>query len=508
MKKRKRSATSPAETELTAPPRLTTGVPGLDFILGGGLIAGRLYLIKGPPGVGKTVLASQLCFERARAGDRCVYATLMTESHGTLLENLRTLSFFDPSLVPGQVAFVSAYQSLEEGGHDAVNKLLRATIHKQGAKLLIVDGLAVPGDSGTVDVRRFLRELATSCSLLGCTAVCTTPDEDTSCTWMPEAKNAADGLIELSRVASELRTARVLEVFKLRGSSHVDGKHTYQIGRRGVIVYPRTEARFEHTEAAPAPRKLRPFGNAELDGMMHGGLVDASSTVLLGAPGSGKTVLGLHFLAAGAKRRERGLYFGFYESPPRLAAKAEGIGLPFGRFVTEGLIETVWQPAVELSIDALAERLLDAVRRAGVQRLFLDGIDGFRIAALFPDRLTRFFVALTNELRALGVTTVLTDEIPIMGDPERRTHDSLFGVFENILLLRYVELRSQLHRLVSIVKMRESEYDSSIREFRISRKGIDVASTFESAEAILSGQARLTAAAPAPAQPPKAKQRR
>ena len=109
-----------------------------------------------------------------------------------------------------------------------------------------------------------------------------------------------------------------------------------------------------------------------------------------------------------------------------------------------------------------------------------------------PGPRDRLFVALTNELRALGVTTVCSVEIPNQFGAEVEVQFSGNSAnVDGMLLLRYVELRSQLYRLVSIVKARVNAYDSSIREFRITAQGIEVADTFDSAEAILTGVARL-----------------
>ena len=159
----------------------------------------------------------------------------------------------------------------------------------------------------------------------------------------------------------------------------------------------------------------------------------------------------------------------------------------------------------------MPRRLLDAVARRGVRRLFIDGLDGFRQAALAPAQFHRFLAALTNELRARDVTTVMALEIPeFFGPSATNPLDGGAGLVENMLFLRSVELHSHLYRLISILKMREGEYDGAIREFRITDRGIAVADTFASAEAILTGVARtlptmaFTAAAhPAAADPPE-----
>jgi len=228
-----------------------------------------------------------------------------------------------------------------------------------------------------------------------------------------------------------------------------------------------------------------------------------SSTLLLGEAGTGKTLAGASFLVTGAQAGEPGLYVGFFESPARLISKVDGVGLTLGRQVANGTIALMWQPPLEASIDALAGALLTAVRERGVRRLFIDGLEGFARVSVEPERIEAFFTALSNELRALDVTTVVSLEQTRLFDPTVEAPiRGVSATFENLLLLRTVELRAQLHRLVSIIKMRESAYDAAIHEFCISDQGIDVAATFASADTVLTDLERPgpapTTGAPSP----------
>jgi circadian clock protein KaiC len=169
---------------------------------------------------------------------------------------------------------------------------------------------------------------------------------------------------------------------------------------------------------------------------------------------------------------------------------AADMGLGFAQYAREGTIEIIWQPPVEGNLDSLAEQLLAAVRKQGTKRLFIDGLSGFEEAG-YPERMRRFLIALLNELRSLGVTTLLAVELlDVISQSLNLPSEGVSSSSENIILVRFVELRSQLYRLISIVKMRESSYDSSVREFLITKSGIEVADTFGSAEAILTGLAR------------------
>ena len=152
----------------------------------------------------------------------------------------------------------------------------------------------------------------------------------------------------------------------------------------------------------------------------------------------------------------------------------------------------IWQPPLEHMLDSLAEQLLEKIRAEehSRRRLVVDGIEGFRAASGYPDRMPRFMSALCNQLRMYDVTGLITEELALFQPEIDMPNPELANVVETVILLRYVELRSQLYRLLSIMKMRESRYDTSIREFQITDDGVRVADSFHTAEAILTGHAR------------------
>jgi circadian clock protein KaiC len=159
-------------------------------------------------------------------------------------------------------------------------------------------------------------------------------------------------------------------------------------------------------------------------------------------------------------------------------------------------VELLWQPPTEEILDGLGERLLDAVKRRKVRRLFVDGISGMQQTAIHPERLLRFFTALANELRALGTTTLYTSEAHhILGQDVRAPLVGLSSIVENLVVLRFLELRSQVYRALSILKARGTPYDASLREYSITEHGVDLADSFDSAESLLQGVTRIAARA-------------
>lgn len=192
-----------------------------------------------------------------------------------------------------------------------------------------------------------------------------------------------DGVFELSLRLAGPRAVRELVAMKFRGSDSLLGRHEVEISERGIVIHPRTEVQFANPEEQGREDRIRmAFGIPRLDESLRGGVLSGSTTMLLGAPGTGKTLLGLHFLLQGAREGQPGVYFGFYETPPRLLEKAAGVGMKdLKEYVDKGLIEIQWQPPLEHNMDSLAERLLERLHERNVKRLRLSPADRLRRAA-------------------------------------------------------------------------------------------------------------------------------
>ncbi|WP_046865547.1 ATPase domain-containing protein [Microvirga massiliensis] len=464
--------------------RVPSGIPGLDTILRGGLLRGGLlrggvYIVQGVPGAGKTIFANQVCFYHTARGRRAVFATLLAESHARMLQHLRSLSFFDETVIPERMIYVSAFQALESDGLKGLFDLLRREVRGHRADFLVVDGFLAVEDvaPSAGDLKKFISELQSIASIANCTVLLLT--NGTGRAVCPE-QTMVDGVIELEDQIIAPRAERYLRVRKFRGSGFLRGHHGYRITDGGLEVFPRVEAAFATPSRADEyrPDRMR-TGVPSLDEMLLGGLPVATTTALIGPTGSGKSTLGLQFLSL-SNPDEPGLIFGFYETPQRLRSKAASFGIDLAGLEARGAVEIVWQAQGENRLDELGHRLLDAVRRRGVKRLFVDGLGGMIQSAAHPDRITRFFAVLANELRALGITTVYTLEMEgVYGEGMTIPVAGISSLIENLIMLRRVEIRSRMHRSVSILKLRDSDFDMAVRDFSITRNGIAIGPPLE-----------------------------
>ncbi len=473
--------------------RIASGIPRLDYILKGGFLSGGVYGIVGVPGSGKTIFGNQTCFNHIflKQG-RCVYMTLLAESHARMLTHLKTLSFFNPEYIPDKIFYMSGYNTLEKEGMSGLLTLVRKTVQDHQANFLVIDGVenSVEKTTSDQDYKKFIHDLQASMNILGCTTLLLSTSSNV---WASNWEYPLlEGIIELSNQLVGPRAVRELIVHKFRGTDYLLGKHEVEISKKGMVIHPRTEIQYaEPPDSSIEDRIQMKFGITKLDEMLHGGVFSSSTTTLLGAPGTGKTLLGLSFLVEGAKQGQHGSYFGFYETPHRLIEKAEAVGISLKKYINEGLIEVCWQAPLEHFMDSLAEQVLEKIRaeKYPKKRLFIDGVEAFRQAAVYPDRMPRFISAFTNQLRMNDVTTLISSELPLFKREIDISNPEVTSVIENIILLKYVELHSCIHRLISVMKMRDSDYDPYIREFKVSKAGIVVAGPFESAESLLLGEA-------------------
>lgn len=494
-----------------------TGVPGLDEILGGGLPRGALVLVMGVPGSGKTTIASQIALVAAGNGRQALVLTALSESTGKLLTHLSGYSFFDAALVGGPAQFFSLQAALTQDLRAVADQII-SEVRRVKADVLMLDGFRgmTMVDSDARSAREFLFNLGTTLGALGITVLITSETDPRDPTFYPET-TTADVIIGLHYQLAGVRQYRGIEVIKSRGSAPLPGLHALVLGKEGAGVYAQLEERVAaetlgtdaQTQGAvpnppvarpPDPRRARAtFDLPELDAMLRGGIPSNTCTLLAGSLGTGKTLLAIHFALAGARAGEKTVFLGFREDREQLLLEASpfAIGPELERELQPGgMITFLEVPPIKLNADIVADRLLVEIDRTGATRLIVDSIAELEhtiARGLDPARLEDYLAAFLRVLRAWKVTPLLVKETDRTLAPTLDfSSDRLSVLAENLILLQQVPYRGELHRVLSILKVRLSAHDSTLREFRIAPpKGIEVLDVFESEAGMLEGITRV-----------------
>lgn len=472
--------------------RLISGVPGFEQVLQGGLLSGATHLIVGVSGAGKTILSQQIAFQQAKSGASVLCLTLLSESHEKMLSNLAELSFFDVSLVSNQIQYLSLYNEVEREGAKGFVVAGRRAVLKHKAQLVIVDGVSSLRDfaQNKQEFRKILFDFNTQLSALGCTVLLLVDDE-----LAPEKAPEyaiADSIVKLHNVTYRQRHVRSLEVLKSRAVAALTGVHSFDITHQGITVYPRLEALLHKQRNLPPPALTgarHAVGVEGLDNMLSGGFFQGSVNMLLGTPGTGKSLIGLRFIYEGACRGERGLVLSLQHSEADVRAITKALGFDLGRWLDEGTVKFLWVLPLERHLDEVMNQLWQTIEDFKPRRLLIDSLSELEALSTQPEHLTDLWVAFTNYLRNQQVTTLAPMAYKqIVGNNLVMPEHPISLLVDSLLFIRTLEYRAILKRYVCILHMRNTGYDSAVREFSInSDKGLEVGEPFSGTQGVLTG---------------------
>lgn len=449
--------------------RISTGDANLDMVLGGGLLRGNATLITGPPGAGKSILSQQIAFANATPQDRVLHISTFTEPQAKIVRNLSGFEFFDADRFGSEIVPLGLSDALMEGDRlksfteEVTNEVLRLQ-----PAITIIDSVRAASQLGVVEgAREALYRLVAQLGHTGTTLVLV-GEYPESISDRPEYA-VSDTILWLESGPQGAGDKRAVRVVKHRGSGHLDGKHALEISDRGVTVYPRVES-ITHVADVDAMNGRASIGVDGLDDYLSGGLPRGDATLLMGASGTGKTVLATHFVAAGIAAGETALYVTLEESADALRAKWDAFDLPMAAAVDEGRLEVMQAPITELDIDWFAQAVREAMDRLQPSRIVFDSLSELRTGAVREGRHPGYLWALANMARRDGASVVFTQEVPTVGGVT--SHEGVSNLFSNVLLLRYFEDDGALGRALTILKMRDSMHSHYLIRLSIDQDGI------------------------------------
>ena len=471
---------------------LSSGISGLDNILGGGLTAERIYLLEGEPGTGKTTTGLQFLAEGARQGETVVYITLaetaaelrsVALSHGWDLDGIHIHEVLpSENLLQPEAQYTMFHASEVEMG--TTMQLILSVIEERKPSRVVIDSLSelqLLADN-PLRYRRQVLSLKQFFASRSCTVILL--DDRTAAGSDLQVRSIAHGVITLEQSVKDYGgERRRVRVVKYRGRAFRGGMHDYDIQYGGLQVYPRLVAAESRVSAS---RVQLHSDLPALDALLGGGLEEGTSTLISGPPGTGKSSLAMQFAAAAANRGQASALFLFEEAANNLLSRADGLSMNVRQHYDSGLLTIQQIDPAELSPGEFAAAVCRAADN-GARVVVIDSVNGYLNA--MPDE--RFLATHLHELLTYlgqrGIVTILVAvQQGLLGGQMNSTVDASY-LADNIVMLRYFEYDGEVRQAVSVVKKRTSAHERTIRQFSMSSRGLEVGEALRGFRGILTG---------------------
>jgi circadian clock protein KaiC len=467
--------------------RLSTGIRGFDEVLHGGFIPGRAYLVRGGPGSGKTTLGLHFLSVGVANDEPSMYITFgepaeQIKNNGAAIGlNTEAIHFLDLSPSAEFFSQMETYDifSPAEVEREPTTQKLIESLDAIKPQRVFLDAITQFRYMST-DAFQFRKQVLSFMRYLleaGATVIFTSeasrsaPDED--------LQFMSDGVIHLHNTSK----GRTLQITKFRGSDFRSGFHSVRLTDKGMQIFPRLQPenyKREYTNQAVAS------GVPELDQLLHGGLERGTVTLLTGPTGVGKTTIGLQFMKEAAGRGERSVVYTFEETEETLVARSESVNIPVHAMIKFGTLSVVPIDPLHLSADEFASLVREEVEERQARIVMIDSVAGYQLA-MRGDNLVTNLHALCKYLQNMGVTVIVVNEMERITGEFRATDVGISYIADNIIFLRYLEIKGEMRKAIGVLKKRLSDFEKTLREIELTRYGIKVGKPLSKLRKILSG---------------------
>jgi len=476
--------------------KLRTGIPGFDELSRGGLPENRTTLVSGTAGCGKTIFAVQFLAEGIRsAGETGVFVTF-EERPSDIRRNVLGFGWdLEAWEAEGKLRFVDGSpdvgeETLFSGDYDLGALLARIThaVKTVDARRVTMDSLGALFSryENPALVRNELFRISATLKEMGVTSLVTSErvDDYGVISRYGVEEFVSDNVVIMRNLLEEERRLRTIEILKFRGADHHRGEAPYTIsGGEGIVVVPLCQAALDH--ASPSNRISS--GNAELDRMCGEGFYGDAAILVSGATGTGKTLMVTEFMAATAETEERALLVAFEEGPEQIVRNAAGWGCDFAELRENGRLKVICAYPESASLEEHFLWIQAAIAEFRPHRIAVDSLSALERVANVK-RFREFMIGLTGFLKQRGIAAMFTATTAALLGGVSITEAHISTITDAIILLRYVELFGEMHRGLTVLKMRGSRHDKEIRSFSIGGDGMRIGKAFRNVGGIIEGR--------------------
>ena len=471
---------------------VSTGITGLDELLTGGLVSGRLYLVEGHPGTGKTTLALRFLQAGRDRGEATLYVTLsetaaelegVARSHGWRLDGIELFQL-SPSEGTRLEDQYTLYHPSEIELSETIKSVLKVVDRLRPTRV-VFDSLSelklLARDP--LRYRRQILALKEYFSGRDCTVLLL--DDLSSGGGDLQLQSLSHGVILLELLPFEYgRSRRRLRIVKFRGMAAVEGFHDFVIRRGGLEVFPQLTT---YDEAASRHDDGVTSGIASLDQLVGGGLTWGTTTLVIGPAGTGKSTLCAQYAAAAGVNGCSAAIFLFDEHARTFIARCDALGMNLSSRIADGSVSLEQIEPGQLSPGEFSYRVRHAVEQRGARIVMIDGLNGYLNAIPQIEAPLLRMHELLSFLGHRGVATlIVVAQHGIVGASMTTPLDVSY-LADTVVLLRFFEASGTVRRAVSVMKRRAGPHESTIREYQIGPQQLHVGDPLSEFQGVLTG---------------------